>query len=363
MILSLYVARRFLRMTARIFLIFFAILMLIDMLDQLRRFSGQIGLRRAAELSLLHVPANIYTILPLILALGAIALFLGLARSSELVVVRAAGRSALRFLAAPVVTTLLLGIVLVAVLNPIAAATSNRYETLSAQLRHGSAQVLSVSAEGLWLRQGGSEGQTVIRAQRTNTDGTALTGVTILTFDADGALAQRIAASRAVLDQGAWNLTEAKIWDLSDPNPEADARVMDSFTLPSTLTPDTIRDGFRDPTEISIWDLPRYIRGLEEAGFQAREHRVWLQSELALPVFLAAMVLIAAAFTMRHARLGRTGPKVMFALLLAFGAFFLRSFAQVLGDNGQIPVLLAAWTPPVATVLASIGLLLHLEDG
>jgi lipopolysaccharide export system permease protein len=41
----------------------------------------------------------------------------------------------------------------------------------------------------------------------------------------------------------------------------------------------------------------------------------------------------------------------------------VRNFAQILGENGQIPVMLAAWGPPVATLLLPLGLLLHLEDG
>ena len=36
---------------------------------------------------------------------------------------------------------------------------------------------------------------------------------------------------------------------------------------------------------------------------------------------------------------------------------------QVLGENGQIPVAMAAWSPPLAATLASLALLLHLEDG
>jgi lipopolysaccharide export system permease protein len=66
---------------------------------------------------------------------------------------------------------------------------------------------------------------------------------------------------------------------------------------------------------------------------------------------------------MRHTRLGRTGVMVMLALGLGLGLYFLRNFAQVLGENGQIPAELAAWSPPVVGILLSLGLLLHLEDG
>ena len=85
--------------------------------------------------------------------------------------------------------------------------------------------------------------------------------------------------------------------------------------------------------------------------------------ELALPLLLAAMVLIAAGFTMRHARMAKTGTLVLFAMLSGFGVFFLRNFGQILGETGQIPVLMAAWTPPLAAAMLALGFLLHLEDG
>ena len=83
-------------------------------------------------------------------------------------------------------------------------------------------------------------------------------------------------------------------------------------------------------------------------------------------LLLVAMVLVAAGFTMRHTRFGRTGVMVLMALGLGFALYFVRNFAQVLGENGQIPPLLAAWGPPSAAarkitaakaILASSGLL------
>lgn len=365
MTLSLYIARRFLGMVARVFLIFFAIMMLIDMIDQLRRFSDPgISLGEAAHLSLMAVPESLYRILPLIFVMASVALFLGLARSSELVIVRASGRSGLRFLLAPVVTALILGALAVMVFNPLVAATKKEFDRLWSQHAAGGGSVLSVSDSGLWLRQGGAEGQTVIQAARANADGTELFGVTFLRFDRTGIAQERIEAETAVLGEGAWELTRAKRWNLAATNPEAGALTeMAGTRIVSDLTRDTIRDSFGAPSAIPIWELSSYIKGLESAGFSARSHRVWMQMELALPLLLAAMVLVAAGFTMRHARFGRTGTMVMLAMAGGFFIFFLRNFAQVLGENGQIPVILSAWIPPVAATFLALGLLLHLEDG
>jgi lipopolysaccharide export system permease protein len=364
MTLNIYFVIRFTKIVLQVFFVFFGIMMLIDMVEQLRRFSGQeIGLAQAAHLSLLSVPAGMYRILPLIFILGSVAMFLGLARSSELVIVRASGRSGLNFLMAPVCAALMLGVLIVMVFNPLVAATSKEYDVLYARYARGSESVLSLNASGLWLRQGSEDGQTVIKASRAGLDGTKLFNATFLIYDAQGIPLRRIEAGEAVLTPGAWQLKDAKYWDLTQLNPEVTAHTNASATLPSELTRESIRDSFGEPSAIPIWALPDYIEQLEEAGFSARSHRVWLQMELALPMLLAAMVLIAAGFTMRHARFGKTGQMVLMALIGGFGIFFLRNFAQVLGQNGQIPVELAAWSPPIAAVLLSLGLLLHLEDG
>ena len=365
MTLHLYFARKFAIALLGVFMVFAILLTLLDLVEQLRRFSDAgLGMGAALELSLLSVPQTLYRILPLVALLATLVLFLGLARSSELVVTRASGRSAIRALNAPVAVAILVGSLGVAAFNPIVAATQVQYEQRAADLKSNDGSVLSISEEGLWLRQGGTEGQTVIRAARANLDGTVFEGVTFLSFSPEGGPVQRIEAARAELQPGHWAVSNAKIWPLDGvANPEAAATRKAMLEVPSTLTRDQIRDSFGTPSAIPIWELPAFIANLENAGFSARLHRVWLHMELAMPLFLVAMVLIGAGFTMRHTRFGRTGVMVLLALMFGLGLYFIRNFAQILGENGQIPVAVAAWTPPVAGVLASLALLLHLEDG
>jgi lipopolysaccharide export system permease protein len=364
MTLSFYIARRFALSFLVVLAVFYGLILLIDMVEQLRRFGeAGVGLQQALGLAALKAPTTIHQILPLIMILATVALFLNMARTSELVVMRAAGRSALRLLVAPLITALLIGSLAVAVLNPIVAGTSRRYEAIANRYEQGGEHVLSVGAEGLWLRDGGGQEQTVIRGTRTNPDGTRLYDVSFVIFSAAGAPLTRIAAAEAVLTPGAWRLSDAKLWDLTAPNPELTAQLLPELLRPSTLTGDSIRNSFGAPSSIPIWELPDFIARLNDAGFSARKHRVWLQRELALPLMMAAMVLLGAGFTMRHTRLGQTGRMVMLAMLAGFGVYYLRNFAQLLGENGQISVVLAAWSPPVAALLLGFGLLLNLEDG
>lgn len=364
MILHRYFAWRFFRSFIGVFAVFVTIMVFLDLVEQLRRYSStDATFGEILNLTMLNVPQGIYQIMPLIMILAAISLFLGLARSSEMVVTRAAGRSAMRALASPLLVALAIGVGTVAIMNPIVAATSRQYEARGNALR-GESNVLTLGSTGLWLRQGNAEGQTVIHAQSSNLDGTVLSQVTFLTFTPDVGPTMRIEADSARLVSGAWVVTNAKSWPLAGDNTaEAVATLHPSLNIPSTLTADQIRDSFGTPSSIPIWELPRFITRLRAAGFSAQRHEVWLQMELALPLFLVSMVMIAASFTLRHQRGGRTGLMVLFAILLSFGIYFLRNFAQILGENGQLPAMLAAWAPPFAAIGLSLGFLLHQEDG
>ncbi|MEO0677964.1 MAG: LPS export ABC transporter permease LptG [Pseudomonadota bacterium] len=365
MTLHFYFARRFFVTFAAVFGVFLGLSMLIELTDLIRRFAGDgVGFTQVLSLALLSAPLGFYRLLPIVMIIAAVTLFLSMARSSELVVARASGRSGIRALLAPALVALLIGVFAITVLNPLIAAMSKEYELRTNQLDDAGGSILSVSDNGLWLRQGTTTGQTVIRARSSNLDGTTLRAVTFVSFAQGGEPVRRIEAETATLTSGAWDLTEAKVWPLSRvPNPEQSARYHEALRIPSTLTPEGIRDSFGDPSSIPIWGLPGFVDQLERAGFSARRHLVWMHMELAKPVFLVAMLLVGAVFTMRHSRGNRASTAVLYAMMLGFGLYFLRNFAQILGENGQMPVLLAAWAPPLGAIGLALGWLLHLEDG
>ena len=83
--LHLYFARKFAQSLLAVFAVFVAILLMLDVVDQIRRFDiGAITFGQALGLAALNVPSGIYRILPLIVVLATLALYLGLARTSEL---------------------------------------------------------------------------------------------------------------------------------------------------------------------------------------------------------------------------------------------------------------------------------------
>ena len=198
--LDAYFARKFFWSVMLVFSIFLVLLALIDLVDELQDFPN-LPFGDVLEIVLLNMPSANYEILPLVIVLATVGLYIRLARSSELVVVRATGRSALRSLAAPVGVALLLGLLSVTMLNPIVAASAKRYNDLVNSHVGGGAAIMVIASEGLWLRQGSPEGQTVIHAERASSDLTVLFDTTFIDFDPDGQPAKRIMAEAARLNE------------------------------------------------------------------------------------------------------------------------------------------------------------------
>ena len=363
MILNRYLMRRLAVTFGMVTGIFLGMLALLDMVEQLRRLA-QVDppFAQVLRLSALNTPEAFYEIAPLVLMLAAMWVGLAWSRSSEFVIVRAAGRSVPRLVLVPAAMVFVASIAFVAVMNPLVASTSREYSRVLAQLRGDPVATVTVSGQDIWLRQSDLMGQTVIHAPQAESTGTLLYQATFLIFHPTDGLALRLRAERAELRPGAWHLTGVKRWSLSDLNPEAQATQSPEVVLPTDLTPERIRDSFAQARTIPLAQLPGFIAALERAGFSALDHRMRLHMELALPVLLTGLMVLALALCIHHARAGGAGIRALITILAGFMLFFLRNFAQVLGETGQVPVLLAAWGPPVATLLLAMGMLLNLEE-
>jgi len=137
----------------------------------------------------------------------------------------------------------------------------------------------------------------------------------------------------------------------------------ETIALATDLTREKILDSFAPPETISFWNLPGFIELLETAGFTAVPHKLQFHRLLAMPLLFAAMVLLAASFSLRPQRRGRVGLIILAGVLTGFLLYFISSFVSALGLSGKIPYLLAAWTPAGVSLMLAIATLLHLEDG
>lgn len=366
---SKYISRQFLLGVGVALGVVLAVVELIDLVELLRRTANKEGVPFHAiiEMVLLKLPYMIETFLPYGVLIGGILALTRLTRSQELIVARASGISVWQFLAPVLILGLLLGITSITILNPLAAAMISRYEQLEGRYISGRPSLLTISASGLWLRQRESAAATlnnrtveeyILRAQRISQADMSFSSVTVFTFGGDDTFIARIDAKSATLGAGYWEFDEAVI---SIPGLLPEQHAM--YHLPTKLEISEIRDSFAEPRTLSFWQLSRFIKTLEDAGFDALRHKVYWHATLALPFMLFGMVLLSAVFSLRLPRKGRISLMILGALVAGFILFFIVNLFHAFGYSGSLPVALAAWAPPGIVIMSALALLLHLEDG
>jgi lipopolysaccharide export system permease protein len=358
-----YVLTRTLIGVAGALAVFATVITLIDFVELSRTVGGrvEVGFGQVLLLTVLNAPTLILILLPFSFLFGVLGAFVSLNRGSELIAMRAAGVSAWRFIFPAAAAAVAIGVVTVTVLNPLASVMNARFEVMQAQLNSGAA---AAAAQTVWLRQGDSHNQIVIRARERVPGNGALTlrGVSLFisTRARDGSVqfSRRIEAAQAQLMPGYWLLTSAQ-----EATPGTTAYHFDTLTIPSSLNGDSALERFASPQAVPFWGLWTAIARTEQAGFSATGYRLELQDLLATPVMFAAMSVLAAAFSLRLIRLGGLAALAGSGVALGFVVFFFNEFCRALGKAGSIPPFAAAWTPPLIALLAGFTLLCYTEDG
>jgi len=359
--LSTYIARQFFTWFCSVYGAMLSISFLLDYIELLRRGATKTGVTLGVllEMAALKLPHTAQEVMPFAVLFGTMLAFWRLTRSNELIIARAAGLSVWQFLAPAVLVALFVGILAITVFNPIAASMQATYEQLETQFLKQTGDQMALSNSGLWLRQsepGG--GEVIIHGNRIVAPELLLGEVTLFYLNRQHQFTSRIEAKSAQLDNGAWIIGHAERWENGDqPQSVPDMR------LPTKFTTSRLEESLASPDTMSFWSLPGFISLLEKSGFSAQRHRLQFNILLARPFLFAAMVLVAATFSLRMQRRGGVTLMIIGGIAAGFVLYFVSNIVFALGLSAKLPVSLAAWTPTGIAMIFGVSMLLHLEDG
>jgi lipopolysaccharide export system permease protein len=283
---------------------------------------------------------------------------LALSRRLELVIARSVGISAWQFVAPALIVAFLFGTVATVAYNPIAALLHERSKRLELEMMNETASALQISNSGFWVRQKSTDGAAIMNAQSSQQQGSSLGGVTVYTFDESGRFHSRIEAKTAELQRGYWQLDDVRLFTTTSP-PQIEA----SYRLPTNLTLAQVRESFATPETVPFWELPSYIELADKAGLTAAGYRLQFHELIARPFLLSAMVLLAAAVSLRFFRFGGVQKMVLSGIAAGFLLFVLQKITEDMSKSELMAPVIAAWIPVMVGGLTGFVVLLYQEDG
>ena len=229
--------------------------MLFEVVELLRRTSGRedVSFWFVLELAITKMPKTIELVFPFVVMIAAMVTFWKLSKSNEFVIMRAAGVSIWGFLLPVLVTTFLIGVINVTLVNPVAANMYDLYETLEYRLKTRNPKAVLFSDKGLWIREAIDENNVMVlqaKSLRQEKGELLLRGVTILEMDRHSQPGRRIEAYVGTLKDGFFDLRDVRIFRAGHPT-----EVKNSLKYKTVLDIERIKENFVEPESISFWDF------------------------------------------------------------------------------------------------------------
>jgi LPS export ABC transporter permease LptF/LPS export ABC transporter permease LptG len=354
-----YVLRDFfvyLGMIVSAFLVLLLVFTLFELLGDILR--NQTPALVVAEYLLNVSPYLLYSVAPLIMLLAVLITFGLMNRSNEITAIKATGTSVYRIVTPVLAAAAMLAAGLFFADQFYLPHTNKRQEALHNQIK-GKPPQTYLRPDRRWIF---GQHNDIYYYQFFDPDRNQFANLTIFQLDPSSfAMTQRIHADRAhwadsmsrwIFEQG-WqrSLHSAAI---------AGYHTFDVSTFPElSEAPSYFKKEVKQYSEMNYEELRRYIRDLQQSGFDVVRLRVQLNKKLSYPLITLIMAVLAVPFSLSAAKKGAiTGVAVAVGIAVVYTV--VSRLFEAMGDISQLPPALAAWSPDLIFALVGAYLILKI---
>jgi LPS export ABC transporter permease LptG/LPS export ABC transporter permease LptF len=288
------------------------------------------------------MPSLIYLTTPLSVLVAVLVTFSLLQSSNELTAMKASGVSIYRVISPILVIAIVVAVGLFIFDQLYLPSANTRQEALRNSIKGKPAQTF-VRPDRKWIF---GQQNVIYYYEHFDPDLNEFVGISAFQFDPlDFKIVRRMYASRAHWEStmSKWVLERGWMREFTDSGENFrrfDADTFAQFSEPPTY----FKKEVKQSSEMSYDELSRYIKDLQQSGFETVRLRVQLYKKFAYPVICFVMAVLAVPFSLSAGRKGAlTGVAV--ALTIAIVYWVTSGFFEALGNVSQLPAALAAWAP------------------
>lgn len=323
-----------------------AIFTLVDELDQLK---GAYGFVEALEFMALRLPRRAYEYMPMACLIGCLAGLGGLAASSELTVMRAAGLSVTRIIWSVIKPVAVLMVLSVA-LAEYAIPTLERMAQSQKAVQQGKGELLSNKGKGYWHR----EGDQFMRFRAVEPNG-VLHGIAVFYFSPEKELTRVVRAERAIFQRSHWQMQNVREQLISDDRSSVTS--YGSKRWDSGLTPESLSVVMIEPRDMSISNLYAYAQYLDDQDLNADNYLLSFWKKVTQPLSTFALVLLGAAFIFGPLRQVTAGSRIFSGILVGLVYKYLEEMLAPASIVLGFAPIMASIIPIVLSALIGVYLL------
>lgn len=352
-----YVLRDFflyLGMILSTFLVLVLVFTLFELLGDILR--NKVPATIVAEYLLNVTPYLLYNVAPLVMLLAVLVTFGVMQRSNEITAIKATGTSIYRIVTPVIVAAAVVAAGLFFADQFYLPHTNKRQEALHNQIKGKPAQTY-LRPDQRWIF---GQANDIYYYQFFDPDRDTFGNITVFQLDkANFTVTRRIHADRARWSPNLnrWEYERGWVRTLNV-SAIADYRPFEVSTfadLPEE--PSYFKKEVKQYSEMNYEELHKYIRDLQQSGFDVVRLRVELNKKLSYPLITLIMAILAIPFALST---GKRGAVTGVAVAVGVAVFYtvISRLFEAIGDVSQLPPALAAWSPDLIFILVGGYLIL-----
>jgi LPS export ABC transporter permease LptG/LPS export ABC transporter permease LptF len=305
-------------------------------------------------------PKLIYDLLPISVLVAVLVTYGIMTKYNEVTAFKACGVSLYRLAAPVMVVSALAGAALFAFDFYYVPQANVKQDALRNEIK-GKAPQTYLRPDRKWIFGNGSR---IFYYRVFDKDQDVMGGVSVYELEPKTFhLTRWISADRAQWQPGinGWIFQNGWVWDFHDGAKDEFKRYQ-AMTFPElTEGPGWFLKEVVLDTQMNFIDLEQYIRELQQSGFDTVKLQVRFYRKFAVPLFALIMAMLAVPFSFLVGNRGAmAGIGMSLGVMIAYEG--IGTLFEKMGDVGQLPPAVAAWSPDAIFALMGLYLLLRMRS-
>ena len=348
---KLYILKKFIKKILLITSIFFALIMIINLLEEinfLKESADSVFL--SILLTVLNTPSIIYEIFPFIFLIATQFFFIDIIESKEFFTFKHFGLSNLKILNYLLLISFISGLLIVLIFYNFSSTLKKQYLLIKNSYSNDSKYLAVITENGLWIRDVVNEKITIINADKIS--GKFLLNASITEFNKDFEIQKNLIVEKIDVTNYDWILYNSIISD-----EENNSYSVKETNFYSNFNSDKINTLFSNLSSLNFFELLKLKNDYRLIGYSTNDITIQIHKIYSFPFLLTAMCLISGLIMMNI----KFQKSIMFHLFvgifLSVIIYYISHFSNLLGVNNKIPLIMSVWFPVIILFMIScIGL-------
>ena len=346
-----YIIKNFLNKFLTISLIFFSLIIILSILEEISFFKKvEINFLTPYLITLLSAPITLFEIFPFIFLLSTQFLFYDLFKKDELNLLKANGLSNIKIIKILSYSSFLIGIFTVLIFYNIASKLKFFYTDIKNNYSEDKRYLAVVTDSGLWLKDEVNEETLIIKANNINDD--YLVEVIINIFDSNFNLKKTIQSDKINISNNLWKIQDS---DVTEKN--ITKKNSETIILQTNFDKEKINSLFSNISTLNLLELLNLKKDYENLGYSSNEIKIHLMSILSTPILYSLLTILSAIIMFNMSKNRSLFFHIIFGVLMSVIIYYMNFIFNSLGNNGKISAITSIFMPFLCvSIVAIIGL-------